>query len=155
MRYAASAYGQCAIFFAIEFSKQVTNSKNLTEKAMSSISMAMAPLRGSSLLSSLSGGEGICCLGAKGLAIPPKASANVAAPTLVLVLAAEEDTDDLGANAAVDERRVAATLRAATDLELTSMIVIGKLLKESYRLWRIANCSSYELFFSHFFSREK
>ena len=61
--------------------------------------------------------------------MPPKASANVAAPTLVLVLvlAAEEDTDDLGANAAVDERRVAATLRAATDLEPTSMIVIGKL----------------------------
>ena len=125
MRYAASAYGQCAVFFAIELSKHVTNSKNLTEKAMPSISMAMAPLRGSSLLSSLSGGEGICCLGAKGLVIPPKASANVAAPTLVLVLAAEEDTDDLGANAAVDERRVAATLRAATDLELTSIIVIG------------------------------
>ena len=63
--------------------------------------------------------------------MPPKASANVAAPTLVLVLVlaaeAEEDTDDLGANAAVDERRVAATLRAATDLEPTSMIVIGKL----------------------------
>jgi len=70
--------------------------------------------------------------------MPPKASANVAAPTLVLVLAAEEDTDDLGANAAVDERRVAATLRAATDLELTSMIVIGKLQKDAYRLWRIA-----------------
>ena len=100
--------------------------------------MAMAPLRGSSLLSSFSGGEGTCCLGAKGLAMPPKASANVAAPTLVLVLAAEEDTDDLGANAAVDERRVAATLRAATDLELTSMIVIGKLQKDAYRLWRIA-----------------
>ena len=111
----------------------------LTEKAMPSISMAMAPLRGSSLLSSFSGGEGTCCLGAKGLVMPPKASANVAAPTLVLVLAAEaeEDTDDLGANAAVDERRVAATLRAATDLELTSMIVIGKLQKDAYRLWRI------------------
>ena len=113
----------------------------LTEKAMPSISMAMAPLRGSSLLSSFEGGGGTCCLGAKGLVMPPKASANVAAPTLVLVLVLaaepEEDTDDLGANAAVDERRVAATLRAATDLEPTSMIVIGKLQKDAYRLWRI------------------
>ena len=32
MRYAASAYGQCAIFFAIEFSKQVTNSKKTHRK---------------------------------------------------------------------------------------------------------------------------
>ena len=52
--------------------------------------------------------------------MPPKASANVAAPTLVLVVAPA--VDDLGANAVVDERREAATVRAATDLELMNML---------------------------------
>ena len=63
---------------------------------------------------------GTCCLGAKGLVIPPKASAKVAAPTLVLVLVLV--VDDLGANADVDETREAATDRAATDLELMNML---------------------------------
>ena len=86
-------------------------------------------------------------MGAKGLVIPPKASANVAAPTLVLVLVLVLVVDDLGENATVDEMREAATDKAATDLELMNMLASWiEILLDIYRQ-RVTNCLLFVLSF--------